>query len=338
MLAYHITPGANIQSLARHEIASRRPQGSEVRIRVRAVALNYRDIMVARGNYPLPENKPVIPCSDLAGEVVELGADATRFRVGDRVVATFFTQWLDGEISANKTHDSLGGAIDGTLTQEIVLHEDALTTFPEELSFAQAATLPCAGVTAWNMLFESATLKPGDTIVLLGTGGVSIWGLQLGKAAGLRTIVTSSSDAKLELARALGANELINYKKTPDWEQEVLRLTNGRGADLVAEVGGRETLAKSIAATRFGGTIALVGGLSGGFKSEVEILQVLPGRKLVGIYVGSRRMLERLAAFVASAQIAPVVDRVFRFEDAQEAFAHLESQRHFGKIVVEVNA
>jgi NADPH:quinone reductase-like Zn-dependent oxidoreductase len=335
MFAYRITPGENIRGLIQHETPTREPRAREVRVRVRAVSLNYRDLMVARGNYALGTNKPLIPCSDAAGEVVSVGTEVSRFRAGDRVIASFFSGWADGEIAPEKVRDALGGAIDGVLAEEIVLHEDALAACPAELTFPEAATLPCAGVTAWNMLFETTRLKPGDTVVLLGTGGVSIWALQLAKAAGLRTIVTSSSDAKLEKVRALGADEVVNYRASPNWDSEVLRLTGGRGADLVAELGGRDTLQRSVAATRIGGSIALIGGVSG-FTSELDILSALGGKKLVGIYVGSRRMLEDLAAFVARANIAPVIDRVFRFDDAQEAYAHLDAQHHLGKIVIEV--
>jgi NADPH:quinone reductase-like Zn-dependent oxidoreductase len=335
MFAYRIVPGENIRGLARVPIASRQLHAQEVRVRVRAVALNYRDLMVARGNYPLGSNQPVVPCSDGAGEVMAVGPAVERFRVGDRVIATFFTDWIDGEIAPEKTKSALGGSIDGVLAEEIVAHEDALVGFPAELSFAQAATLPCAGLTAWNMLFVANTLRPGASVVLLGTGGVSIWALQLAKAAGLRTIITSSSAAKLERARTLGADELVNYKANSEWQEEVLRFTDGRGADLVAELGGHDTFTRSIAATRMGGTIALIGGVSG-FTSEIDILNVLGGKKLVGIYVGSRRMLEDLVRFVAASKIAPVIDRVFHFEDAQEAYVHLDAQRHLGKVVIEI--
>lgn len=338
MFAYRVSPGEHIRGLTRHEIPVRQPQGREVRVRVRAVSLNYRDLMVARGNYSLGSNQPLVPCSDAAGEIIGVGSDVTRFRLGDRVVASFFTDWIDGEIAPDKTRGALGGAIDGVLAQEIVLHEDALVSVPTQLSFAEAATLPCAGLTAWNMLFIANALKPGDTVVLLGTGGVSIWALQLAKTAGFRTIVTSASDAKLEHARALGADETVNYRANPEWQHEILRLTNGRGADLVAELGGHDTLPRSIAATRMGGTIALIGGVGGGFTSELDILSVLGGKKLIGIYVGSRRMLEDLVRFVAAAKIAPVIDRVFRFDAAQEAYEHLDAQRHLGKVVIEVDA
>jgi NADPH:quinone reductase-like Zn-dependent oxidoreductase len=334
MFAYRIVPGENIRGLARVPIVPRQLHAQEVRVRVRAVALNYRDLMVARGTYP-GSNQPVVPCSDGAGEVIALGPEVKRFRVGDRVIAGFFPDWIEGEIAPEKIQGALGGSLDGVLAQEIVLHEDALVSIPPELSFMQAATLPCAGLTAWNMLFVANTLQPGACVALLGTGGVSIWALQLAKAAGLRTIITSSNAEKLERARTLGADELVNYRATPEWQDEVLRLTDRRGADLVAELGGHDTLKRSIAATRLGGAIALIGGVSG-FTSEIDILTVLGGKKLIGIYVGNRRMLEDLAKFVAASKIEPVIDRVFRFEDAQDAYAHLDAQRHLGKVVIEI--
>ena len=336
MFAYRIVPGQNIQSLTREEFARRKPHGHEVCLRVRAVSLNYRDLMVARGSYSLASGQPVIPCSDAAGEVIAIGPDVTRFRVGDRVVTSFFPSWIDGEVTSEKSVGALGGSADGVLAEEVVLHENALAHFPEHLNFAQASTLSCAGVTAWNMLFEAAALKPGETVLLLGTGGVSIWALQLAKAAGLRTIITSSSDEKLQRARALGADDVVNYRTTPEWHEEVLRLTRGRGVGLVAELGGRDTLARSIAATSATGTIALVGGVSG-FTSELDIISVIGGAKrLAGIYVGSRAMLEDLARFVGAAQLVPVVDRVFGFAEAQQAYLHLDSGKHFGKVVIEV--
>ena len=335
MFAYRIVPGENIRGLARISMPSRQLHAHEVRVRVRAVSLNYRDLMVARGNYPLGSDQPLVPCSDGAGEVIAIGTGVERFRVGDRVIASFFTDWIDGDLAPEKTKGALGGSIDGVLAEEIVVHEQALVGMPAELSFAQASTLPCAGLTAWNLLFAANTLAPGSTVVLLGTGGVSIWALQLAKAAGLRTIITSSSAAKLERARMLGADELVNYKAQPEWQDEVLRLTDGRGAHLVAELGGHDTLRRSIAATRMGGAIALIGGVSG-FTSEIDILNVLGGKKLIGIYVGSRRMLEDLVRFVAASKIAPVIDRVFHFDDAQEAYVHLDAQRHLGKVVIEI--
>jgi NADPH:quinone reductase-like Zn-dependent oxidoreductase len=307
-----------------------------VQIRVHAVSLNYRDLMIARGDYPISSDKPLIALADGAGEVIAVGAQVTRFRVGDRVAATYFTDWLDGAPTPEKTARVPGASVDGMLAEEVVMHEDALVAVPPHLDFAEAATLTCAGVTAWHAVFVEGHVKPGNSVLLLGTGGVSIWALQLAKAAGLRTFITSSSDEKLKRARSLGADETINYRTVPEWDQEVLRLTGGRGVDLVVEVGGHGTLNRSVAATGTRGTIALVGGVEG-FAAELEIMPLLVGAKrMTGIVVGSRTMFEDLNRFVSAALIRPVIDRVFEFGHAREALAYLSSGAHFGKVVIKV--
>lgn len=335
MHAYQVVPGSDIASLARIDVAPSPVGPHELRIRVHAVALNYRDLMVARGEYLGPSDIPVIPCSDAAGEVLEVGAHVTRFRVGDRVAGTFFPSWLDGEPTPAKTADAPGAATDGVLAEIIVRHEESVVAVPSHLDFVEASTLPCTGVTAWNALFEEGRLQPGSTVLLLGTGGVSISALQLARAAGLRTIITSSSDAKLQRARSLGADATINYKQTPDWQTEVLRLTQGRGVDLVVEVGGEGTLMRSIASARMGGRIAVIGGVSGFGGSDIQPLHLIGGAKrIAGIFVGSRGMFERLNQFVENSGLLPVIDRVFAFDEAPQAFAHLQSAKHFGKVVI----
>ncbi|OIQ98158.1 alcohol dehydrogenase [mine drainage metagenome] len=339
MQAYRITSGSNIAGLERFSTTPRPLGAHDVRVRVHAVALNYRDLMVARGEYRVSSSEPVIVCSDAAGEVVATGAGVTRFKVGDRVAGAFFPAWMDGEPTPENSTGGLGAEVDGVLAEEIVLHETAAVPLPSHLKFVEAATLPCAGVTAWNTLFEEGGLKPGNTVLLLGTGGVSIWALQLAKAAGLRTIITSSSDEKLQRASRLGADATINYRQIPAWQDEVLRLTHGRGVDLVAEVGGQGTLTRSIASTRMGGHIAMIGGVSGFGASDLLPLQLIGGAKRIsGIFVGSRVMFERLARFVEIAQIRPVIDRVFPFDEAAAAYAYLEAAKHFGKVVVQVAA
>ncbi len=339
MQAYRITSGSNIAGLERFSTTPRPLGAHDVRVRVHAVALNYRDLMVARGEYRVSSSEPVIACSDAAGEVVATGAGVTRFKVGDRVAGAFFPAWMDGEPTPENSAGGLGAEVDGVLAEEIVLHETAAVPLPSHLNFVEAATLPCAGVTAWNTLFEEGGLKPGNTVLLLGTGGVSIWALQLAKAAGLRTIITSSSDEKLQRATRLGADATINYRQIPAWQDEVLRLTHGRGVDLVAEVGGQGTLTRSIASTRMGGRIAMIGGVSGFGASDLPPLQLIGGAKRIsGIFVGSRVMFERLARFVEIAQIRPVIDRVFPFDEAAAAYAYLEAAKHFGKVVVQVTA
>jgi NADPH:quinone reductase-like Zn-dependent oxidoreductase len=339
MRAYQILPGEGIDGLQCVDYPERELGTGEVRVRVRAVSLNYRDLMVASGNYLVTVDDPIIPCSDGAGEVVEVGHGVGRVRVGDRVAASFFPHWHDGRTGTDKIRHALGGDIDGMLAQSVVLHEDALVRIPPGMSFVDASTLPCAGVTAWNAIFESSNgIRPGDTVLLLGTGGVSVLGLQLARAAGLRTIITSSSDEKLQRARELGAHHTINYRSTPEWQEEVLRLTNGIGAHVVLEVGGQGTVQRSVAATSMGGVVAIIGGVSG-FGGEVNPATLLAGAKrMIGIFVGSRTMLEQLVGFAATTNLEPVVDRVFTFDQAKEAYRYMESGSHFGKVVIAVAA
>lgn len=336
MKAYQINAGQQIAGLEQVEHAIAAPSERQVRVRIHAVSLNYRDLMIADGKYLSTGNVPVIPCSDGAGEVVAIGTGVTRFAVGDRVAASFFPDWIDGGPTAQKTSISLGGTADGMLAEEVIMHEEALVAIPAHLDYAEAATLPCAAVTAWNALFVEGGLRAGDSVLLLGTGGVSISALQLAKAAGLQTIITSSSDAKLERARALGAAATINYRTVPEWQDEVLRLTDGRGVDLVLEVGGQGTLTRSIASTRMGGTVAIIGGVSG-FGGELNPFALISGAKrLAGIFVGSRSMFEDLNRFLGITGIRPVVDRVFPFHQAREAYTCLNKGEHFGKVVIEV--
>jgi NADPH:quinone reductase-like Zn-dependent oxidoreductase len=336
MQAYRVFSGRNENPFERFERNTPAVAGHQVRIQVRATSLNYRDLMIARGQYPISSGNPPIALADGAGDVLAVGAEVTRFRVGDRVTASYLARWLDGPLTPEKAALVPGASMDGMLAEEVVVHEDFLVAVPSHLNFNEAATLSCAGVTAWNSLFVEGHVKPGDTVLLLGTGGVSIWALQLAKAAGLHAIITSSSDDKLKRARALGADETINYRTQPEWQEEVLRLTQGRGVDLTIEVGGNGTLNRSVAATRTGGTIALVGGVNG-FAADLQIAPMLVGSKrLIGIFVGSRTMFEDLNRFVAAKGIRPVIDTVFGFDQASEAFAYLKAASHFGKIVISV--
>lgn len=335
MKAYRVTTGGGIQSLQVSEAATPAVGSSEVRVRVRAVSLNYRDLMMVRGTYLGAPGRSLVPCSDAAGEVVAIGESVRRFKVGDRVATTFFPDWIDGVPTPEKTARALGGSIEGVLAQEVVLDEQSLASVPKHLDFNEAATLTCAGVTAWNTLFVAAGLKAGDSVLLLGTGGVSIWGLQLAKAAGLQTVITSSSDEKLARASQLGADVAINYRNTPEWHEQVLAATGG--VHLVIEVGGTGTLKRSVAATRMGGTIAIVGGVSG-FGGDFEPFAMIAGaRRMAGIYVGSRQMLEDMNRLIDVVALHPVVDRVFPFEEAREAFAYLDAGKHFGKVVIHVS-
>ncbi|AKJ29090.1 zinc-dependent alcohol dehydrogenase family protein [Caldimonas brevitalea] len=334
MKAYRTGTGAEA-GLQWVDLAPRALGAHEVRVRMQAVSLNYRDVMVASGHYPVAVGQPIL-ASDGAGEVVEVGSEVSRFRVGDRVVTTFFQDWASGPQPARAELTALGAAIDGVLAEEVVLGEQGLLPVPAHFNARQAATLPVAGVTAWTSLFVHGGARPGDTVLLLGTGGVSIWALQLAKAAGLRVIITSSSDDKLAQARALGADRTVNYRRHPEWQDEVLKLTDGLGADLTVEVGGAGTLPRSIAATRVGGTIALVGVLTGMGESINPLPLLIGAKRLQGVLVGSREHQEQLQRFVATSGLAPVIDRVFPFAQAPEALAYLKSGQHFGKVLIEI--
>ena len=301
---------------------------------MRAVALNYRDLMVARGDSGVP-GLDIVPASDGAGEVVETGADVTRFRIGDRVIGAFFPDWHEGGPEPAKVARALGGSADGVLAEEVVMDENAWAAMPAHLDFVEAATIPCAAVTAWHALFGLDPLKPGDSVLLLGTGGVSTWALQLAKAAGLRVVITSSDDAKLDRAAALGADATINYRRTPEWQDEALRLTGGRGVDRVLDIGGPDTLPRSIAAVRSGGTIAVIGRLTGTSGVTIDPAALFGGSKrLAGVLVGSRAMTEDVVRFVELARIRPVIDKLFDFADARDAYAYLGGAQHFGKVVI----
>ncbi|MFA7248413.1 MAG: NAD(P)-dependent alcohol dehydrogenase [Dehalococcoidia bacterium] len=329
MQAYRMTKGGGVEGLACVELPEPRPATGEVLIRVRATSLNYRDLMIARA-----ARDAIIPLSDGAGEVVATGDGVTRFAVGDRVIGCFFPNWVDGNVTPEYVGAALGGGtVDGMLAQLVALPERAVVATPAHLTDEEAATLPCAALTAWNALFEQVRVRPGQTVLLLGTGGVSIAGLQLARMAGLRSIITSSSDEKLARARALGADETINYRAQPDWDRAVLDLTDGRGVDLVLEVGGEGTFAKSNAAARMGGAIVIIGGLA---RDAAPVPLVARSVHATRIYVGSRRMFEDMNRALSLRKVHPVVDRVFDFADAVAAYECLASQVHMGKVVIRV--
>jgi len=334
MKTWRVAAGARIDGLTLGEEAAAPPGPGQVRVRVRAASLNYRDLMIVNGNYPVSSQAPFVPGSDAAGEVLATGNGVTRFKVGDRVATSFFPNWVEGNMTVAKITGALGAGDLGTLAEEILISEQALVKCPAHLDFAQAATLPCAGTTAWHALFEAGRIKPGSTVLLLGTGGVSIWALQLAKAAGARVIITSSSDAKLEKARALGADAVINYTQVPEWAAEVLRLTGGEGADLVLEVGGAKTVEQSVAAVRMQGMVVIIGAVSGPGGAIAPRSLIVGAKRVQGVFVGSRQMHEDLARFVELAQIKPVVDRVFAAADAPDAYRYFEAGRHFGKVAL----
>ncbi|HUA77476.1 MAG TPA: NAD(P)-dependent alcohol dehydrogenase [Acetobacteraceae bacterium] len=336
MRVYRFPATGRIEQLVLGEEPARTPGPGEVRVRLRAAALNYRDLMVAEGRYgrgSVPAN--LVPLSDGAGEVAETGPGVTRFALGARVAGTFFQGWLGGEMDPADHAKALGGTIDGVLAEERIFPEDGLVAIPEHLSFEEAAALPCAALTAWNALFTARPLHPGETVLTLGTGGVSTFAAQFAHAAGARVIATSSSDAKLGRMRELGATDGLNYRTHPDWEQEVWRLTEKRGVDHVVEVGGAGTLSRSIASARLGGAVHLIGVLTGG---EIDPAAILRRSVTVrGVFVGSREMFEAMNRMIALHRLRPVIDRVFPFTAAEDAYRHLKSAGHIGKVVIRID-
>ena len=339
MLAYELHPKQEFDALTRVEREPAPLGPHDVRVRVRAVSLNFRDLTIARMAHRRAQGPRRIPTSDGAGEVVAVGSAVTRFRGGERVAALFFPDWLDGELTGAYHARALGGTMDGMLAEEVVLDERSWVTLPEHLSFEEGATLPCAGVTAYNALFECARVGPGSTVLVQGTGGVSIFALQLAKAAGARVMLTSSSEAKRERARKeLGADHVVDYKATPNWGEAAQAWTGGAGVDVVVEVGGPGTFDQSVAALRYAGTMSLLGVLTG-VKGEVNTYVLFQkGLHVRGVYVGSGRMFESLNRAMAVNAIHPVIDRVFPFDEARAAYEHLASGAHFGKVVIRVHA
>jgi NADPH:quinone reductase-like Zn-dependent oxidoreductase len=327
-----------LQHLTLEERPDPTPGPGEVRVRIKAASLNYRDLMIANGRYARGAKYPLVPLSDGAGEIAALGSGVTAWRVGDRVATSFFSGWVDGPLTPARAATALGGAVDGVLAEAIVLPEGGVVRTPEHLSDVEAATLPCAALTAWHALFEGVDpLRPGQTVLLEGTGGVSIFGLQLAKLAGARVIITSSKDEKLARARALGADGTVNYKSVPEWQDRVRELTSGRGVDHVLEVGGKDTLGRALASLCYGGQLHLIGGVSG-FSSELPLGPMAERNARVRrIYVGSVSMFEAMNGALSLHRIRPVVDRTFRFEEARSALEHLESASHFGKVALTVS-
>ncbi len=336
MKAYEIQH-FGINNLAMVEREDPLPKAGQVLIKFHAASLNYRDFMVVTGTYNPKMKLPAIPFSDGAGEVAAIGDGVTKWKIGDRVMPIFAQGWLDGETSEEKRRTSLGAGAqwDGVLREYAAFDQESVVRIPEHLSYEEAATLPCGALTAWNALTVAGRIKSGETVVTLGTGGVSIFALQFAKLAGARVIVTSSSDEKLERARKLGADETINYRTREDWDAAVLELTGKVGADRIVEVGGSGTLARSLNAVRIGGHIAMIGALSGpGQFNPIHVF--MKAICLQGVFVGSRYMFEQMNQAITLSKLTPVVDKTFGFDDVRDALRHMESGSHFGKIVVKI--
>ena len=310
---------------------------TEVLVKIHASSLNYRDLMMVKGTYNPRLKLPLVPFSDGAGEVVEVGSAVTRWKTGDRVIPIFMQGWIDGGVEFKKARTTLGGDLDGCLREYAAFDESGLVRIPEHFSYEEAATLPCTGVTAYHALFCSGGLKADDTVLLQGTGGVSVYALLFSSLYAARIIVISSSDEKLQKAKELGATDLINYRETLDWDKAVLELTTRRGVDHIVEVGGAGTFQKSLNAVRMGGHIAVIGALSGAEGSISPVTILMKSIRLQGVFVGSRQMFEQMNQMLCQhPHLKPVIDKTFEFGEVREALKYMESAEHFGKIVVKI--
>jgi NADPH:quinone reductase-like Zn-dependent oxidoreductase len=336
MRVWEVQNSFGLESLTVAQRSQPAPGAGEVLVRVRAVSLNYRDLLVVKGSYNPKMPLPRIPCSDAVGEVAAVGTGVTKVKTGQRVAGLFMPGWHCGELTDAKARSALGGAVDGVLAEFVVLPEDGVVTVPDHLSDEEAASLPCAAVTAWHALVTEGGIKPGDTVLVQGTGGVSLFALQFARLAGAAVFVTSSHDDKLQRALALGGTDGVNYKTTPEWGDWARARTGGAGVDHVVEVGGAGTLAQSLRAVRLGGRISLIGVLAGGGGS-INLFPILMKKVCVqGIYVGSGEMFEAMNRAISRHQLRPVIDRVFPFDQAADAFRYLESGAHFGKVCIRI--
>ena len=336
MKAWQIVSDGGVDALALAEVDTPEPGPGEVRVKMHANSINYRDLTTIEDPVSRKLPYPTVPNSDGAGEITALGAGVTGVKVGDRVASCFFSDWEAGPCSTAAMASALGGARQGVLAEEVVLPAGGVIPIPDGLGYEEAATLPCAALTAWHALTQPRPVIAGETVVLLGTGGVSVFAQQFCKLMGARTIVTSSSDAKLERMKALGASETVNYRTTPDWDAEVMRLTDGQGADRIVEVGGPGTLQKSIEATRVGGTIGLIGILTGAAGQITPTSIMRKSLTVRGIYVGPRQMFAEMNTAIEAHGLRPVIDRTFGFEDARDAYHAMRAAGHFGKLVIRV--
>ncbi|EPG73439.1 alcohol dehydrogenase, catalytic domain, GroES-like family [Leptospira fainei serovar Hurstbridge str. BUT 6] len=337
MKVFEIQNQFGIENLTVNSRPDPKPGFGEVLIKVKACSLNYRDFLMIIGKYNPRQKLPLIPLSDGAGEVVEIGAGVTKIKVGDRVCGIFSQGWQAGEPELENLKESLGGPLDGLISEYRIFPETGVIPFPDHLSYAEASTLPCAGLTAYNAVVTFGGLEPGKTVVVLGTGGVSLFALQFAKMLGCKVIVTSSSDEKLERAKILGADDTINYNSKANWDREIRKKTAMKGADLVIEIGGAGTLQKSINSTRPGGTIALIGVVAGGGEATVSLFPVLmQGIRIQGVIVGSKSDFARMNQAISFHRSKPIVDKIFPFSEFPKALEYLRDGKHFGKVVIEM--
>ncbi|WP_419799011.1 MAG: zinc-dependent alcohol dehydrogenase family protein [Terasakiella sp.] len=335
MKAWQIEKTFGLENLNLIDLPAPKLNPGQVLVKMTAASLNYRDLVTVAGAYGKTVKTPLIPCSDGAGYVVECGPNANRFEVGARVCPIFFPDWMDGPARPSVIPQALGGAYDGTLSEYMVVSENACIPIPDYLSDIEAASLPCAAVTAWSALFEQSALSSSDCVVIQGTGGVALFALLFAKAAGAQVLITSSSDKKLERAKELGADYTVNYYDHPVWRQQVKKIWS-EGADHIIELGGAQTLEQSIRATRIGGHISLIGVLTGANTSSIPLPMILMRNiRIQGVTVGSKTAFERMTAFMEKHNIKPVIDQTFNFKEVPSAFKYLESGQHFGKVCVE---
>lgn len=335
MQAYQVTTPDGIDAIQKVELDIPALRDDEVLVKMKACSLNYRDLLITMGGYVRNDTRPIIPLSDGAGEIVSIGSAVKDFKVGDRVMGNFFQAWENGQITDDGLNSALGGSINGVLAEYFVLKAKCTVTIPDCLSYAEAATLPCAATTAWHALVSVGQLQSNQQVLLLGTGGVSIFGLQIAKALGANVIITSSSDEKLANARDLGADHTINYKTHPNWEEEVLKITNGLGVDNVLEVGGAGTFEKSSACVKTNGIISVIGILSGLESPSMSLMTIFNLLRIQGIYVGSTEMLTQLLGAIETHNIRPQIDKRFKFSQAKDAYLWMSQAKHFGKVVIE---
>lgn len=336
MKAYQIVSDGGFESIELVERAEPKPARGEVVVALRAASLNYRDLMIAAGGYTLNDTRPVVPLSDGAGEVVAVGDDVTQWKTGDRVMASFMRDWIAGPMNERALTASLGGGVDGVLAEQFVMPAHALVRIPSHLGFEEASTLPCAALVAWNGLTSAGT-KAGDHVLIIGAGGVATFGVQLARALGAIPIIASNSDQNFDQLRALGAEHTIDGQAHPEWHEEVMHITHGRGVDHVLESGGPGTLGKSILATRVGGTITLIGVVAQGDPPSLE-MAMFKCLTLRGVSVGSVEMLESMSRAIEATQIRPVIGERFAFDDAIEAYRTFADRRSFGKVVITCEA
>ncbi len=337
MKAMRLGKPASLETLTLVDMKPPAPGPGEIKVRIRAASLNFRDMLVVNGVFPAPEG--LIPLSDGAGEVVEIGAGVTGFAPGDHVVSTFHPNWRGGHVDRAALNNSPGGPADGYACQYATRPVSHFTHAPKGLSHAESAALTCAGVTAWRAVVTDGRVKPGDTVLVQGTGGVSLFALQFAKAAGARIIATSASDAKLERLRALGADEVLNYRAVENWGEAALALTGGLGVDHIIEVGGPHTLRQSFIAARTGGHVAIIGA-TGGFEIDTMPFAIIQAKRLClqAVTVGSRADQLDMVRGIEARGLKPVIDRIFPLTQLAEAFRYLKSGRHFGKICIDTDA